>query len=107
MTDTKERAPMLSDDAMVALCESGQLYPWQTEARMVRNHYEHLITTGTLRVVEELAANLEPVQNEVTGAHWHEMSCCGWATTDMVDPRGIYVGTPFNYCPGCGAKMKP
>lgn len=127
MSDTKERKPLPRDYTereyeRPLLVIDSDLHPYTVTEngmagenkyrmlRRLRHFYEELITTGKLRVVEEVAANLEPMANEVTGASWHEMSCCGYVIEGM-EPGDPVVFAPgiaytFNYCPGCGNKIK-
>ena len=97
MSDTKERKLVDVSALIAGDVQFVQIHVW-TEAKGL-----HMVK---LRVVEEVAANLEPMANEVTGASWHEMSCCGYVIEGM-EPGVVYVGAPFNYCPGCGNKIKP
>jgi len=88
--EERKREPMLRDDAMVGLCEAGQLYPWQKEARKVRDHYERLIDEGKLRVVEEVEEAALPPLGLMRGCPRCKRK---WTAIDL-------------FCPGCGNKIK-
>ena len=87
-----ERKPLLSHDAMVNLCEEGQLYPWQTEARKVRDFYEHLIAIGKLRVVEEV---------DSIGGQFDGFMCSLCRNEDS-----WFGPMDTKFCPGCGSSIK-
>ena len=65
MTDTKV-TPLLSHDAMVNLCEEGQLYPWQKEARKVRDFYE-AARAKDAELIQRLVDGLQQIADE---GHW-------------------------------------
>lgn len=90
----KEREPMLSDGDISALrdgymdhIERDAWVEFRKAARLVRAFYEHLITTGKLRVVEEVDSC------DDTGC-----SKCGHYTEDQYGQ--------YSFCPGCGNKIK-
>lgn len=89
---SNERKPMLSDDR---ICDMTWEYEqkdsddpaalYERGLNDARRHYENLITTGKLRVVEEVE-QVPPI--------WG-CSACGWDGAQ-----------PGPYCPGCGNKIK-
>ena len=99
---SNERKPMLSDE------EIGSMIPTRHDAarvkpngmsmqgcRAVRDHYESLITSGKLRVVDEI--DYIPAD---TWACYCTCARCGYACSDTGDQE------PYPFCPGCGNKIK-
>ncbi len=88
---SNERKPMLSDEEIIDETWVPDMSSWEPagayEAGMhwTRRYYEDLITTGKLRVVEEVE-QVPPI--------WG-CSACGWDGAQ-----------PGPYCPGCGNKIK-
>lgn len=89
----KEREPMLSDEGIedIIPMPTQEDFQWMVHGgKMIRDHYESLITTGKLRVVEEVAED-DPFD--------HVYRC-----------SGMHVFGPsmecVKFCPGCGNKIK-
>lgn len=91
---------MLSDDAIEGVLPSlPQEDLWWAEygGMAVRDHYEHLITTGKLRVVVEV--ELTPNSYDCL------LTCSGCG-----EGAPYYLAEEFadcKYCPGCGSIIKP
>ena len=96
-----ERKPLLSNQQVIDEEEAwngsidggaqGKLAATHT-ARWVRDTYEHMITEGKLRVVEE-------VEGDISIPGFVECKC------KRVDVRRD-TWELYNYCPGCGNKIK-
>ena len=92
---TTPRPPLLSDDALVELTyvkEDGR-----RPSEQVRDFYEDLITTGKLRVMEEVEfkGNDYDCILQCTSCNWG----IGWHIKEDLEP--------MKFCPGCGNKIKP
>lgn len=95
-----KREPMLSDEVCrwmmkedYALMADHPMEPkeaWFHGLLKATNYYENLITTGKLRVVDEVKLT---AGNQL---HTYQCSHCGW----MNPPRY------YRHCPGCGNKIK-
>jgi hypothetical protein len=64
-------------------------------AGVVRSFYEDLITTGKLRVVEEVTLN-----------HYHECSGCGYNNGFNDEFSGMMEDNLNTCCAGCGNPIK-
>lgn len=121
-----ERKPMLSHEQMLEMAKESHFEPRYYEvgelpfAISIRDHYERLITTGKLRVVEEVDLWHPSVPEE----QWRQWltgndpeftmlvtKCCGrnpwtppWLLSKaFIDSDGVFNRTPSGYvCPGCG-----
>lgn len=114
-TGTKEREPMLSDADVERMWNSDmfelgerrgsdgyvtkhddQLFEdgYRFGVKKCVDRYEDLITTGKLRVVEEVGAPLEQVDMDE------------WWTCSGCKESFLSYHNPPNYCPGCGNKIK-
>ena len=106
MEMSNQRQPLLSDEAMDFIsCPQYEDRP--TDSQMiadlligitrVRDFYESLITTGKLRVVEEVKS-------------YHEIlfGCPSCKSVWDKQPRWSQNGKirTMHYCPGCGNKIK-
>lgn len=95
------REPLLSDDGILSMdrahrsdYEAGEPSSFEDGAQEARAWYENKITKGELMVVRTVrVSDLEdPSFNEISGA-FRYCSC------------GAMLTEPFNFCPGCGAKI--
>jgi hypothetical protein len=90
-----ERKPLLSDDVMdqigLNVCDDDGA---SVTGNAVRDYYENLITTGKLRVVEDVEHLAKDAGYKCSG--------CGWSA--LWEFRGLC--DEVNYCPGCGNKIK-
>ena len=97
MSNSK-RNPLLSDDVL-----SG-IEIMQNAAWLVRERYEHLITEGKLRVVEEVEWTTDPYGRQVCKKCYEHNKTC--KKKDVI-PSGIILKTQgANHCPGCGQPIK-
>jgi hypothetical protein len=89
-----ERKPLLSDEDIRIVYSPYMKYRIKQgmEGMDVRDYYEDLITTGKLRVVEEVEC-----RNTGKDEAWCEWLKC---------PCGESTRVGSNYCPGCGNKIK-
>lgn len=86
-----KREPMLSDKQLGSGLKGKRAY-WVKTGPWVRDFYENLITTGKLRVVEEVDA--------MCGDHGGIEGCSCSKCSAPVAPEY------WMYCPGCGNKVK-
>ncbi len=100
MSDSK-RKPLLSDDECYTFAMES-IGP-RDAAEMVRDHYEHLITEGKLRVMEEVDNFMSPypIAKEVFG-------CSNCQTVFDRHTKHSKHGRirVIKFCPGCGNKIK-
>lgn len=87
---SNERKPLLSDGDAGNIAWDAYKVSSSPELGgiAVRDHYERLITDGKLRVVEEV---------EDIGGRYDGYICSGCSNESV---------EWFNYCPGCGNKIK-
>jgi rRNA maturation endonuclease Nob1 len=84
---SEERKPMLPDNELAALMGKAHDYTLAYLAgERVRNFYESKITSGELRVVEEVT-------------YEDQCSACGNDLLEVAPSAGWF-------CPGCGNKIK-
>ena len=103
MEMSNERKPLLSDEEIIDETWVPDMSNWEPagayEAGMhwARRYYEDLITTGKLRVVEEVKS-------------YHEIlfGCPSCKSVWDKQPRWSQNGKirTMHYCPGCGNKIR-
>lgn len=89
---SEEKKPILSDDVV----------RFKNSPFHVRDFYEDLITSGKLRVVDD-------VMNCNSAVHYFTCSGCGSTIRDpyySYPPHHSEHGGLIAYCPGCGNKIK-
>jgi hypothetical protein len=101
---SNKRNPLLSDEDIDNVLTSvmpdidygfGGEGQWMEQGAIIlRAEYERLIDEGKLRVVEEV----DPVEK----SNFYSYGCpnCSWTWKYMGEP------IKYNYCPGCGNKIK-
>ena len=107
MSDTKKRKPMISGSMLRQIVNDPRSHDKTTVGCDVRDFYEDLITTGKLRVVEEVEVKTQCVtkrMDQFSGASYYdcELRCCGCSVFFQVKT----VNEQANFCPGCGNKIK-
>jgi Pyruvate/2-oxoacid:ferredoxin oxidoreductase delta subunit len=98
-----ERKPLLSDERINGIQDAACADPnddieWRAAknaACIVRDIYEAKITSGELRVVEEVALD----------ANFYCSGCGQWCGEDN-EMTGKTEDAGFDWCPGCGNKIK-
>ena len=98
----KEREPMLSNVYQLEHHGNAGDPSWRDGARSAMIFYEDLITTGKLRVVDEVECRELDLVEEWYSRPTKCLSC--GVEFIMALPSGNYA--PPNYCPGCGNKIK-
>ena len=94
---SNERKPLLSDDdakSLMAEHNIGRLFTQRFVTNLVRDYYERLITEGKLRVVEEVEFSSEK-------RNW--VMCSNQMCRQEITVQNAF---DYNYCPGCGNKIK-
>lgn len=102
MSDTKKREPLLSDGD-VELFRDEWANGGKNACYAIRDFYEDMITTGKLRVVEE-------VSNTNSGPRYFSCSGCGASMASPYyswPPYHSECGGIIKHCPGCGQPIKP
>lgn len=97
-----DRKPLLSDSKAQAILRDHNMdfrFSYRLVTQHVRDFYEHLITSGKLRVVEEeeeveFASNDYDCLLACTGCNWK----IGWHIMEDIEP--------MKFCPGCRRKIK-
>lgn len=96
MTMSMKREPLLSERAIYELPEcTDPADTFLSGGMAVREFYEDLITTGKLRLVEEVRA----MPHTASGYEAHEASPSCSGCSRMLNWDHLY-------CPGCGNKIK-
>ena len=102
---SKKRNPLLSDEAMsgvVTFPGGGKRYEHEMAGDEVRDYYEHLITEGKLRAVEDV----EFVKwRHASSDLMLDTECGGCGFESIADERGNVPSDRWKFCPNCGNKI--